>query len=1595
MKTIKQKEPYLKLLNITGNIYEEFRPDQVLTHNNLNKLVNYFEDQDRISRIYLSGVGVGGGMNITSFGNNHIEIGQGFGITTDGDIIKTETRRFLYYRELIDKADYALFEGTNVFEIYEQEAAGRPGDELPLTSFALNQGTTLSECIVIAYVENYTQDEGLCSGTGCDETGNKVYSNLKFLITHKSNYNALIANDTIYNSHHVIEFYDALPEVCVPRLLLTKDNTTNRMAVHTQFVDTLLPLKDHLLTAIKTMITKFNHRINFAKFGVSTSAIDAYFSTHFDNAFLDSRIQYKYDLLKDLVATYTEIRSLILHTNFESVPTVNAFPKHLLLGTLAETTRLKTRHRFYPSPIVTENDENLLAIRALAIKFFNQLKEYKIPNVSSASIKITPSLGHHAPLSERAIPYYYETKNALVSNWNPKSIINRRAKHQLGYHTNNLKNIPCIQKPLEYCHLDKDFYKIEGHIGKNYKTALNKITSLKSKYNLAFDVKPISIGFPVQQIDLDNSICETKNYKLLIQTWEREFCCIADSAIDFFNKYIYTAPGTNNTATTVYTQAIKGYEYTPELNLDAPREVVLLKSETNPELFSPKAESQESSVNKQAAPASYQDTIAYTIDQAYSYYGTSDVTPLQLAAVSLGIIDELIGAVEPNEDYFFYTETPVKIIANLTVIKNKFIKSLNHVYQSQKWDPFKNAVDQLCTDINQVIFALSQVGENSSFGSNTHDKLYEYYIYELSSLCCLAEKFVWLKEKLDEIRSSVFEDLILSELIEKHPGIEHMAGVPKGGTFLMVYLGANEEQEGEDTATTINGFFGEVLYDFALPYRCCSDCPPETIIIQQNATVLTDATLNPRVFCVKGEAIPNPAPFTNIQPQGAVITCPEAPDAVYVNNAGQTVFDASVIASNNALAGQNITFLVDGQVPQSNTNAVVYNIPEIITLTEGNHIWQDTQVKINISTTLASIFNNVTYLNAVWTVDGNEIATGKNLTNFVLPVTSNTNEVNKTFTLMISASGNGSFANCTNTQDIQIITTRPEVIVPDFTIPNNIFCLPHPNVEIQNIQPQGAIVSSQIPGLVISAAGGLFEIHPNTIPDENLGEDINFEINAGNGIVTPASNPTIKAYKLPTQADLVISAEALSWVAQGLKVQLIYTPASAGKTVLVNKSYLTYTWLRANGSDLITTNDPTIFIIPITGTGRVINEQLRLIISTVNGVNICDDIIINTETIEEAEAIEVVPPNLNITRDLFCLPNNAGLATFTGIQPNDAEVTCPASPAAVIPITSNNIVTGYKFNPTLVSNNRLGQALSFRVNGQQPANNVSATVYKLPTLVDIIKASQTKWTDNGLEIDLKVDFSADTVSTLTHKNYMVYEWQNESRNWSKTSNKADGLIKFQVDTSEKTYTDTVSVRIRVNDGRTDCESVTFSLPINESNVALSCEMSSDTRIATFDINTTLSEVFATIDKTNFSAQYLNNINQPILNLLSAIDGATVEVSGIIFIRNLFEEINNIRANLFNNFINNNTISASFNDTFLRVDEALEIIGLEILRCIDDSLFSKLNVSSSIFFNAIGGASQFRKSSSEFNRITINTNYLKGYTPVVASIKANLENKLNL
>jgi hypothetical protein len=76
--------PY-KLEDITSE-YSLFLDNQVLTANQLNEIVHYFEDQQRLSRILLTGVGrVCGFELLWNAGTGSVELECGVGVTTDGD----------------------------------------------------------------------------------------------------------------------------------------------------------------------------------------------------------------------------------------------------------------------------------------------------------------------------------------------------------------------------------------------------------------------------------------------------------------------------------------------------------------------------------------------------------------------------------------------------------------------------------------------------------------------------------------------------------------------------------------------------------------------------------------------------------------------------------------------------------------------------------------------------------------------------------------------------------------------------------------------------------------------------------------------------------------------------------------------------------------------------------------------------------------------------------------------------------------------------------------------------------------------------------------------------------------------------------------------------------------------------------------------------------------------------------------------------------------------------------------------------------------------------------------------------------------------
>ncbi|WP_420573802.1 hypothetical protein [Kordia sp.] len=1322
MKTIEKKDPYLHILNTQGNVYEEFLPDQVLTHKNLNKVVNYFEDQDRLSRIYLIGVGVGCGMNIVSYSDEEIIIGQGVGITTDGDIIKTETRRFQYYLELTDRADYDLFEGMEVYEIYEQEGAGRLTDELPLTSFNSNVRGTLKDYMLIAYIENYTEDEGLCGGSGCDETGNKVYSNLKFLLTHKDNYTTLISNDTIYKSHDVLSYYDTLPELCMPRLLLTKTNTISGISIHDQFKNAFF-LKNELTTGITTIIDRFKHRINFAKFGITIQQI----TTSLNEIFTvteEQFIQYKYDLLKDLIDTYREIRELILHTKFECVANVNAFPKHLLLGALDENLRFERRHSFYPSPTVSENDENLMSIRALCIKFFNQLKEYKIPNVSTATIKVTPSKSYEFKLSERSIPYYYQTKNSLITNWNPISIQQRKPQNQLGYHVLKLKNIPCIQEPLKYSHLDKDFYRIEGHLGKDFRLALRKINSLKAKYNLAFDVKAVSIGFPVNKVTLDDDKCDTKDYSILLKTWEQEYCCTAESAMDFFEKYQYNNLGDNDTSTQVYTFATQQQQVLQLLG-DAQAK------SSNSEETAEKAII--TNANSDTVQDRYQTSIRYAMDQAYTFVGNQEVPAGYVSNVALGIIDQILGTNDRDDDYFFYTESAVKIVAGLSEIKRLFLKSLDEIYNTEKWTALNNAIDLLCSDVDQVLFKISEAGDDATFGTRTHDKMYEYFIYDLSKLCCYKERFSWLKEQIDDIRYDIYRELVFSRLIEKHPGAEHMAGVPKGGTFLMVYLGGTEELLEDDSV--LRKFNGLVQFDFALPYMCCSDCPPETVVY--NLEPETTLTIAKTKYCLPEDE--GQVDFITQSSGDGVVTSPQG-DAFIVAIDNGYAFDPSEVPDD--LLGETLTFLVDGKTPTTPVEICVYRFPTDITPTATNPSWDAAGVTLYLSVNHEDVTTYPYTFTYTWQrANEAEIGTGNDVNGtFEHPETLDDPTFAETITVIIGIEGTPTA--CTVEAELPISETRP---IPEDVDVQEIICYnlieTSPMWVPVTVTPFGAVLTSpqeplDAPRFIEQNDEGNYFIDPIKVPVELAGEEITFFVNG-----TLVEGKTTRVAMLPSfinrdeEGNALQPYSVVEWNAEGVLINLRASHQFQSET------YIEYRWIDRDDTDIVLGTSRLLDNIQVRGEEDTLTARYRVEMRVIGLVESCT-------TFFDID-VSVTRPTLDIPAGLC-----SGESIELTVNPDDVVTTS----------ASNNLIQNISDTVTLetglLANGEVGQPIDIFLNGTLAA---TTTIYKVPSSANI-RARQEFVEWDGENVIVRLTTSPRVPGVTNPQDYLEVKWFDDAEN---------------------------------------------------------------------------------------------------------------------------------------------------------------------------------------------------------------------------------------
>ncbi|MAM29891.1 MAG: hypothetical protein CMC13_12790 [Flavobacteriaceae bacterium] len=488
-----------KLIEITPQ-YRSFVDDQVLTSGQLNEFLSYFEDQDRLSRVCLNGVGLVCGFKVETDLESTITISQGCGITTDGDLLKLqlpidekeetsivlENITYTHFKEFDDEnAKYPHFKmGQDTLPLWElipQDLAASDTDAQPLTALTLNNK------VVALYLECYPKDADICTTTNCDNQGQPNIQKLRVLLLDAENtYEFVKPQDSIFERQDVLGTISQIKKTAVPRVALTTGiggNSANYAAMVSAYKEAITQSKQHIQDAFSLFYNVFatGLQLDTAQSGAVLAKLAA-----LDNFGNPNYVQYHYDRVRDLSDTCNEIIGLLHQLKTECCPDISAFPKHLLLGRISNFSEIpELRHEFYPSPSQVLYSALQKKARLLAARASELLNSFTL-DVENA-IKITPSIGCGL-LENKAIPVYYNVGESLLKTWNFNKTQQYKYDENISYHTENLAPEPAIQDPLRFENDCWDFYRIEGMASWDVYEASDEIKELLQTHALDVDV---------------------------------------------------------------------------------------------------------------------------------------------------------------------------------------------------------------------------------------------------------------------------------------------------------------------------------------------------------------------------------------------------------------------------------------------------------------------------------------------------------------------------------------------------------------------------------------------------------------------------------------------------------------------------------------------------------------------------------------------------------------------------------------------------------------------------------------------------------------------------------------------------------------------------------------------------------------------------------------------------------------------------------------------------------------------------------------------------------------------------------------------------
>lgn len=525
--------------------YPVFVPDQVLTRENLNDLFSYLEEQERLTRTNLIGIGIVCGLEVKTGvdGNGRfLTITKGTGVTSSGYLVSIPEITYhnisdfsalqcAYYDRFVTNSSPRV----QKFPLWQLRTLADPKATSSLTA---NGVTFLDNKAVMIFVELLETNNKNCDPNSCDEKGVNVEINFIPLLIRTSDIPAI----SVSNSGVAGFSFLTLPVLSMPRWDLPASHPVASTDISDSFKK---PLSNFFLTQIENALSQsyniFKPVIADEYPSNPFSGFASAFATQINNLTeLDSvHVQYYYDFISDICLAYKEFYDTGAGILSSCCPDENLFPRHLILGPANgfNLENIVLYRQYFIASVLFENPPLLLKLKLLfrRMDLLNKNLQISATTIGSGkitddtNIRITPSV-FSRPLSEKAIPFYYkvnELPKPVFKNWNYELNQQNRANKLLSYHAAAyaVAGDKATLTPLLYDQEPFNFYRIEGITGKNITGVLATMQKRMNENRLPFTLLALRAGDPdletMQKIESDCYIKDLEiNYDIVRREWE-------------------------------------------------------------------------------------------------------------------------------------------------------------------------------------------------------------------------------------------------------------------------------------------------------------------------------------------------------------------------------------------------------------------------------------------------------------------------------------------------------------------------------------------------------------------------------------------------------------------------------------------------------------------------------------------------------------------------------------------------------------------------------------------------------------------------------------------------------------------------------------------------------------------------------------------------------------------------------------------------------------------------------------------------------------------------------------------------------------------